>query len=276
VTPAAGAPPDRAEQGGFLESPLADALCVVLFALAAAWLRAVLLPLLVLPAAVRAPLGLAVALLGPAACGVERGLARPPSPLVAGGLGLLSGAGHAAACAWLSPWRAPGWLAGEAVLLAVLGALLARFATRFDRGEAGWRAAVRRGPPTATSPAALSIAARRLPGWLEAALLPLGWCLRLPALLAIRLYQLTLSRLMPPACRFEPTCSRYGFEAFLRHGFARGLALTGLRVLRCSPLSDGGFDPVPPIPARPGLSEARVSSAIAAAPRAAAAREDPA
>ncbi|MCO5172027.1 MAG: membrane protein insertion efficiency factor YidD [Planctomycetes bacterium] len=51
---------------------------------------------------------------------------------------------------------------------------------------------------------------------------------------------------MPPACRFEPTCSRYGFEAVWRHGALKGSLLTGLRLLRCSPLGTGGLDPVPP------------------------------
>lgn len=46
-------------------------------------------------------------------------------------------------------------------------------------------------------------------------------------------------------CRFTPTCSAYGLEALQRHGFFRGSALAAWRVLRCNPLSKGGFDPVP-------------------------------
>ena len=66
------------------------------------------------------------------------------------------------------------------------------------------------------------------------------------ALIAIvRAYRLLLSPWLGSACRFEPTCSRYGFHAVLRHGSVRGSLLTGLRLLRCSPLSNGGFDPVP-------------------------------
>lgn len=62
----------------------------------------------------------------------------------------------------------------------------------------------------------------------------------------IRLYQLTLSRLMPPnTCRFHPTCSRYGFEAVRRHGAIKGGLLTVWRVLRCNPFHPGGYDPVP-------------------------------
>ena len=62
----------------------------------------------------------------------------------------------------------------------------------------------------------------------------------------IRLYQLTLSRVMPPdTCRFYPSCSRYGFEAIRKHGAIKGTALAVWRVLRCNPFNPGGFDPVP-------------------------------
>lgn len=62
----------------------------------------------------------------------------------------------------------------------------------------------------------------------------------------IRIYQLTLSRLMPPdTCRFYPTCSRYGYEAIRKHGALKGSALAAWRVLRCNPFNPGGFDPVP-------------------------------
>jgi putative membrane protein insertion efficiency factor len=62
----------------------------------------------------------------------------------------------------------------------------------------------------------------------------------------IRLYQLTLSRLMPPnTCRFYPTCSRYGFEAIQKHGAIKGSLMAGWRVLRCNPFNPGGYDPVP-------------------------------
>jgi len=65
------------------------------------------------------------------------------------------------------------------------------------------------------------------------------------ACLLIRLYQLTLSRLVGRCCRFEPSCSHYGLEAVRRHGFLAGSALAAWRVLRCNPFCRGGLDPVP-------------------------------
>lgn len=46
-------------------------------------------------------------------------------------------------------------------------------------------------------------------------------------------------------CRFEPSCSRYTYEAVQKHGVLKGLLLGGWRVLRCNPLAKGGYDPVP-------------------------------
>ena len=65
------------------------------------------------------------------------------------------------------------------------------------------------------------------------------------ALGAIRLYQLTLSNLFHSACRFEPSCSRFGYEAISRHGILRGGWMTVKRVGRCHPFNPGGYDPVP-------------------------------
>ena len=66
------------------------------------------------------------------------------------------------------------------------------------------------------------------------------------AMALIRFYQRFLSGLKPaPTCRFTPTCSAYALEAFEKRGFFAGLALTLWRLLRCSPLSPAGFDPVP-------------------------------
>lgn len=61
----------------------------------------------------------------------------------------------------------------------------------------------------------------------------------------IRLYQRTLSKLLPPVCRFHPSCSEYAVEALQRHGTLQGLKLASLRLLRCVPWHPGGIDPVP-------------------------------
>ncbi len=66
------------------------------------------------------------------------------------------------------------------------------------------------------------------------------------AMALVRFYQRFLSPLKPaPTCRFTPTCSAYALEAFNTRGFFAGLLLTVWRLLRCSPLSPAGHDPVP-------------------------------
>lgn len=66
------------------------------------------------------------------------------------------------------------------------------------------------------------------------------------ALFALRFYKSYLSLLFAGSCRFEPTCSRYAYEAIERFGLARGIWLGAKRLLRCQPLSRKfGYDPVP-------------------------------
>ncbi|MGI6551099.1 MAG: membrane protein insertion efficiency factor YidD [Syntrophomonadales bacterium] len=60
----------------------------------------------------------------------------------------------------------------------------------------------------------------------------------------IRLYQM-ISRLYPPRCRFEPTCSQYTVEALEKYGVIKGAWLSARRILRCHPFNSGGYDPVP-------------------------------
>lgn len=61
----------------------------------------------------------------------------------------------------------------------------------------------------------------------------------------IRLYQRTISRALPPSCRFYPSCSEYGYEAIAQYGAIRGSWLALKRLSRCHPLNPGGYDPVP-------------------------------
>jgi hypothetical protein len=65
------------------------------------------------------------------------------------------------------------------------------------------------------------------------------------AILPIRLYQCTLSPMLPRGCRFMPSCSEYAADAVLEHGLARGAVLAVRRLLRCHPWGGHGYDPVP-------------------------------
>lgn len=69
--------------------------------------------------------------------------------------------------------------------------------------------------------------------------------LALPLIWLVRIYQLGISPLKPPSCRFTPTCSQYAIEALRKHGPIRGLYLTVRRLLRCHPWGGSGYDPVP-------------------------------
>lgn len=84
------------------------------------------------------------------------------------------------------------------------------------------------------------------PGWV-------AWCWRwlsrLPVLMLlclVRAYQLTVSPILGPVCRFYPSCSQYGLGALRAHGAARGTALIAWRLARCNPWNPGGVDLVPP------------------------------
>jgi len=63
--------------------------------------------------------------------------------------------------------------------------------------------------------------------------------------LIVRSYRMLVSPLLPPACRFYPSCSEYAEEALSRHGAWRGSWLAATRICRCGPWHDGGYDPVP-------------------------------
>ena len=62
--------------------------------------------------------------------------------------------------------------------------------------------------------------------------------------LPIRFYQICISPLLGPSCRFTPTCSEYAKQAILKHGPIKGLGLAIWRILRCNPWGGSGYDPV--------------------------------
>ena len=64
------------------------------------------------------------------------------------------------------------------------------------------------------------------------------------ASLPIVAYRRLISPAIPRRCKYEPSCSRYAFDAIRTHGVWRGLVLSAWRLLRCNPWSDGGYDPV--------------------------------
>lgn len=60
----------------------------------------------------------------------------------------------------------------------------------------------------------------------------------------IRAYRLLISPLLPPSCRFTPSCSEYAMQALEKYGALRGVYLAARRLLRCHPFHSGGYDPV--------------------------------
>ncbi|MCL1099410.1 membrane protein insertion efficiency factor YidD [Shewanella gelidii] len=71
---------------------------------------------------------------------------------------------------------------------------------------------------------------------------PLQWLITA----LIRGYQIIISPMLGPRCRFDPTCSHYAIEAIMAHGTVKGCWLALKRILKCHPLHAGGSDPVPP------------------------------
>jgi putative membrane protein insertion efficiency factor len=69
--------------------------------------------------------------------------------------------------------------------------------------------------------------------------------MRTVLVLLVRGYQVSLSPLLPTACRYYPSCSAYAIEALQKHGALRGSWLAARRIARCHPFRPGGYDPVP-------------------------------
>ncbi len=65
------------------------------------------------------------------------------------------------------------------------------------------------------------------------------------AVICIKFYRIALSPILPPSCRFTPTCSEYSITAIQRFGFIKGSYLSIRRIVRCHPGGDFGYDPVP-------------------------------
>jgi putative membrane protein insertion efficiency factor len=63
--------------------------------------------------------------------------------------------------------------------------------------------------------------------------------------MVVRGYQMVISPLLPPACRYTPSCSQYAIDALQRHGALKGTWLAARRIARCHPFRAGGHDPVP-------------------------------
>lgn len=73
----------------------------------------------------------------------------------------------------------------------------------------------------------------------------LGFFIKKMLIALVRFYQLALSPLFPPTCRYTPTCSQYMIEALQEHGILKGLYLGTKRLLSCHPWGGSGYDPVP-------------------------------
>ncbi|MFN9710920.1 MAG: membrane protein insertion efficiency factor YidD [Bacteroidota bacterium] len=73
----------------------------------------------------------------------------------------------------------------------------------------------------------------------------LNQILSIPFILLIKLYQYGISPIIGPKCRYTPTCSHYGLEAFRKYGLIKGFILTAKRVGKCHPWGGSGYDPLP-------------------------------
>ncbi|PCJ29576.1 MAG: membrane protein insertion efficiency factor YidD [Rickettsiales bacterium] len=69
--------------------------------------------------------------------------------------------------------------------------------------------------------------------------------MKYPFLLMIKFYQFFISPWLGKSCRFYPSCSEYAKDAIIMRGVLYGLYLSAIRILKCQPFSDGGYDPVP-------------------------------
>jgi uncharacterized protein len=103
---------------------------------------------------------------------------------------------------------------------------------------------------------------------MSAALRALGWPLRTLLLGLLGLHRRVLSPALGARCRFHPSCSLYAAEAIRTHGAAKGSALALWRLARCSPLSSGGIEPVPPhgrwrAPASPTVNDSVIQESVA-------------
>lgn len=74
----------------------------------------------------------------------------------------------------------------------------------------------------------------------------LNYCLSFILIIPIQIYRYLISPMIGPRCRFTPTCSEYAIIALKRFGLIKGSWLMGKRILKCNPLNEGGYDPVPP------------------------------
>jgi hypothetical protein len=66
-----------------------------------------------------------------------------------------------------------------------------------------------------------------------------------PFVILVRFYQIFISPLKPPTCRYTPTCSQYTLEALKKHGLLKGGKLAIKRIMSCHPFGGSGYDPVP-------------------------------